>query len=55
MSFIGAELYNIDLCYIQKLLTAWRVCVRKVMNINLRTRSILIPSQSLIVKILKSL
>ena len=44
MSFYGVELYILDSNYIQKLFTAWRACARKVLNVNSRTRCILIPS-----------
>ena len=42
--FFDAELYNLDLNYTQKLITDWRVCARKVLNVNSRTRSIFIQS-----------
>ena len=42
MSMYGIELYNLDSNEINKFLTAWRVCARKIINVNPRTHCNLI-------------
>ena len=39
MVFYGCELFNLDGSYVNKLMTTWRVCARKVSNIHRQTRS----------------
>ena len=42
MSFYGCELFNLDDPYINKLLTAWRVCSRRILNVHRQTHCNLI-------------